>query len=296
MHVPVIGITLGDQAGIGPELVDRVLQSAELPSNVRWKVIGDRIAVRPGHPTPESAQAAWDALEAAAAELISGELDAVVTAPVAKSQLQSIGYKWPGQTEFFAEKLHVDNFAMCLSGEHLTVGLVTIHEAIHNVPTLISEEKIIQVGTLLADFCRKKGIARPRIAVAALNPHASEEGAFGDEEERIIIPALEKLQADEEKLQAAFSGPHVPDALFREAYLGQYDAIVCMYHDQGLIPLKMVDFDTAINTTLGLPKPRVSPDHGTAFNIAGQGKANPASMLHACRIAARLVAHDPFPL
>lgn len=289
MRVPVIGITWGDQAGIGPELVESVLSSPDLPSHVQWKVIGERIDARPGHPTPETAKAAWDALETAAEELNAGRLDAIVTAPVSKNQLQSVGYTWPGQTEFLAERLHADDFAMCLSGEHLTVGLVTIHEEIQQVPTLITEEKIIQTGKHLADFCLKRGIARPRIAIAALNPHAGENGAFGDEEERIILPALHKLQALEECRSVIFSGPHVPDALFREAYLGQYDAIVCMYHDQGLIPLKMVDFDTAVNITLGLPKPRVSPDHGTAFNIAGQGKANPASMLRACQVAAQLV-------
>lgn len=289
MRIPVIGITWGDQAGIGPELVERVLRSPDLPSHVQWKVIGQRIDALPGHPTPETAKAAWDALETAADELNAGRLDAIVTAPVSKNQLQSVGYTWPGQTEFFAERLHTEDFAMCLSGEHLTVGLVTIHEAIQQVPTLITEEKIIQTGKHLANFCLKRGITHPRIAVAALNPHAGENGAFGDEEERIILPALQKLQALAECRSVIFSGPHVPDALFREAYLGQYDAIVCMYHDQGLIPLKMVDFDTAVNITLGLPKPRVSPDHGTAFNIAGQGKANPASMLRACQVAAQLV-------
>ena len=296
MRIPVIGITLGDQAGIGPELVEKVLHSPLLPSDVQWKVIGEKVEAQPGRPTVKTAKAAWDALETAAAMMNTGELDAVVTAPVAKNQLQSVGYRWPGQTEFFAEKMHANDFAMCLSGEHLTVGLVTIHEAIHDVPALITEQKIIQVSELLADFCHKRGISQPRIAISALNPHAGENGAFGDEEERIIQPALHKLQATSRALPALFSGPHVPDALFREAYLGQYDAIVCMYHDQGLIPLKMVDFDTAINITLGLPKPRVSPDHGTAFNIAGQGIANPASMQRACQVAAQIVTHDQVSL
>lgn len=286
---PVIGITLGDQAGIGPELVEKVLQSPDLPGGVDWEVIGTRIPVIPGQPTTESAQAAWDALEEAAAGMKSGYLSAIVTAPVAKKQLQEVGYSWPGQTEFFAERLNAEEYAMCLSGDHLTVGLVTIHEALSKVPSLINERQIVRVARLLAEFCRKKDGKTPRIAIAGLNPHASEGGSFGREEEEMITPAVRRLQEEAGKDEAIYSGPHVPDALFREAYLGRYEGIVCMYHDQGLIPLKMVDFDSAINITLGLPVPRISPDHGTAFDIAGQGIANPASMLRACQVAARLV-------
>lgn len=285
---PTIGITWGDQAGIGPEIIDAVLKSPFLPDNVDWKMMGLRRSdIIAGHPTEQSALAAWDSLKLAAEGLINGTLSAVVTAPVSKSALQKVGYPWAGQTEFFAEQLGTKNYAMCLSGRHLTVGLTTIHESIAHVPILLNQEEIIRVGRLLAQFCRKRGISTPKIAVAGLNPHAGEGGLFGNEESTIIAPAVAVLQECGEN--ALFSGPHVPDALFREAYLGHYDAIVCMYHDQGLIPLKMVDFDSAINITLGLPCLRVSPDHGTAFDIAGLGIANPSSMLHACQLAAQLV-------
>lgn len=289
MRKPVIGITLGDQAGIGPEIVEKVLASPELPRDIEWKVLGRRVKVFPGFPTSESAQAAWDALEEAVAGMEDGSLDGVVTGPVSKKQLQVTGFRWPGQTEFFAEKLGVRDYAMCLSGDHLTVGLVTIHEAISQVPRLITPWEIVKVGKLLADFCLKKGVKSPRIAVAALNPHAGEGGAFGDEEERFITPAVCELQELFSDSPVSFFGPLVPDALFRDAYSGKYDAVVCMYHDQGLIPLKMVDFDSAVNITLGLPKPRISPDHGTAFDLAGKGLANPSSMMRACQLAAKIV-------
>jgi 4-hydroxythreonine-4-phosphate dehydrogenase len=174
---------------------------------------------------------------------------------------------------------------MLLAGATLTVGLATIHEPFVRVPELLSVDRIHRIGLLTAGFLRRRGIARPRIAVAGLNPHAGENGAFGDEESRIILPAIRRLNAHGAGL---FSGPAVPDAVFREAAHGQFDAVLAMYHDQGLIPLKLLDFDNAVNVTLGLPKPRTSPDHGTAFAIAGQGLANPSSMIAAIRLACQL--------
>jgi 4-hydroxythreonine-4-phosphate dehydrogenase len=167
----------------------------------------------------------------------------------------------------------------------LTVGLATIHEPLAAVPELLSVEKILRIGRLTADFLVRRGIVHPRIAVAGLNPHAGENGAFGDEEERIIRPAVERLMLD---AVADYSGPEVPDAVFRDAARGRFDAVIAMYHDQGLIPLKLLDFDTAVNVTLGLPKPRTSPDHGTAFGIAGKNMADPSSMIAAIRLACEL--------
>ena len=278
-------ITLGDPAGIGPEVVAAALRSFTPPQQCTLEVIGDPAAGTPGKPDRRSATAALEALEFAAAELAAGRADAVATAPVSKHSLQAVGFPFPGQTEFFADRLGTADFAMCLTGARLTVALATIHVPLAKVPELLDRETVVRVGRLLAAFLRRRGIARPRVAVCGLNPHAGENGAFGDEEARLVAPAVRDLQAD---LTAEFTGPHVPDAVFRAALDGHHDAVLALYHDQGLIPFKLVDFDSGVNVTLGLPKPRVSPDHGTAFAIAGQGLANPQSMLHAIRLACEL--------
>ena len=222
-------------------------------------------------------------LEAAATALREGSIDAVVTAPGCKEGLHSVGYHFPGQTEFFADRLGVSNFAMCLTGQRLTVALGTIHTALADVPRLLTTAELVRIGTLLADFVCRSGKQNPRIALAGLNPHNGENGAFGDEEQRIISPAVQQLQAA--RPQAQFTGPCVPDCVYRDAALGAFDAILAPYHDQALIPLKLLDFDNAVNVTLGLPRFRTSPDHGTAFGIAGKGIANPASTIRAFRLA-----------
>ncbi|MEM1084742.1 MAG: 4-hydroxythreonine-4-phosphate dehydrogenase PdxA [Verrucomicrobiota bacterium] len=279
-------ITLGDPAGVGPEVVDAALASGELPDGFEFEVIGDRAAGCPGRPDQQSAREALAALEAAGARLREDdEVAAVVTAPVSKSQLQGLGFPFPGQTEYFTELFKVKESAMCLTGETLSVGLATIHLPLSQVATALSCDGIVSAGRLLADFVRRHEGAASRIAVCGLNPHAGEAGVFGDEESRIIRPAIEEL---EKEFPGVFSGPHVPDAVFREAARGDFQAVLAMYHDQGLIPLKLLDFDTAVNVTLGLPKPRTSPDHGTGFNIAGQGIARPNSMIHAIRLACQL--------
>jgi 4-hydroxythreonine-4-phosphate dehydrogenase len=279
-------ITIGDPAGIGPEIVERALASADLPQQHQFEVIGDRHAGTPAKPDQRSASAALWALEAAAHELKSGKAAAVVTAPVCKHQLKVLGFPFPGQTEFFADAFGVDRFGMLLAGKHLTVALATIHEPLSRVAQLLNAESIINIGSLTADFLKRRGIQRPRIAVAGLNPHASEHGEFGDEESDIIQPAIEALNA----LNIAdFTGPAVPDAIFRDASRGKQDAVLAMYHDQGLIPLKLLDFDNAVNVTLGLPIVRTSPDHGTAFDIAGKGIADPSSMIAAIKLACEMV-------
>lgn len=283
--MPRIAITLGDPAGIGPEVIDQALTSGSLPKGFEFIVLGDRSAGTPGQPDTRSAAAAMAALDQAVAMLKQGDADAVVTGPVSKEGLQSLGFPFPGQTEYFAHAFGVDDFGMLLTGNTLTVGLATIHEALANVPSLLTPELIIRTGLLTAGFLKRRGIAQPRIAVAGLNPHAGENGAFGDEENRIIQPAIDRLN---QSGTAIFTGPAVPDAIFRDASLGHYDAVLAMYHDQGLIPLKLLDFENAVNVTLGLPKPRTSPDHGTAFSIAGQGIASPSSMISAIRLACEL--------
>lgn len=283
--MPRIIITLGDPAGVGPEVIDLALASPDLPAGFDFEILGDRGAGTPGMPDSRSAAASLAALHEAVHRLKDGSADAVVTGPVSKEGLQALGFPFPGQTEFFADAFGVKDYGMLLNGETLSVGLATIHEPLARVPELLTQERIIRIGLLTAAFLRQRGILQPRIAVAGLNPHAGENGAFGTEESEIITPAILRLNATD---QATFSGPAVPDAIFRDAAHGHYDAVLAMYHDQGLIPLKLLDFDTAVNVTLGLPRPRTSPDHGTAFSIAGKNLANPSSMLAAIRLACEL--------
>ncbi|MES2922432.1 MAG: 4-hydroxythreonine-4-phosphate dehydrogenase PdxA [Verrucomicrobiota bacterium] len=283
--MPRIVITLGDPAGVGPEVIDLALASADIPTRIEIEVLGERDAGTPGKPDARSAAAALAALDEAVRQLKDGRADAVVTGPVSKEGLQGLGFPFPGQTEYFADAFGVADYGMLLTGSTLTVGLATIHEPLARVPELLTVERIVRIGLLTAAFLRRRGNKMPRVAVAGLNPHAGEGGAFGDEESRIIRPAIDALN------QAAvgiFTGPAVPDAIFRDAAQGHHDAVVAMYHDQGLIPLKLLDFDTAVNVTLGLPKPRTSPDHGTAFSIAGKNLASPSSMIAAIRLACEL--------
>jgi 4-hydroxythreonine-4-phosphate dehydrogenase len=284
--MPRILITLGDPAGVGPEVVAKALACGDLPLGFDFQVLGDASGFTPGQPDARSAAAALDSLEASVRILRSDpDALAVVTAPVSKATLQASGFPFPGQTEFFAQQFQVKDFAMCLSGRHLSVGLATIHIPLASVSSQLSEDNIHRSGRLLADFARRRFKREPRIAVAGLNPHAGENGRFGDEEIRIISPAITRLNRE---FPGVFSGPHVPDAVFRQAAAGEFDAVLAMYHDQGLIPLKLLDFDSGVNVTLGLPKPRTSPDHGTAFDIAGKGVARPDSMIHAIRLACEL--------
>jgi 4-hydroxythreonine-4-phosphate dehydrogenase len=284
---PLILITPGDPAGIGPEVIRLALASPDLPQDCDFEWLESDVSIELGKPNEKSARVALDALEQAARRLASGEVDAVVTGPVSKESLQAIGFAYPGQTEFFCDRLSAGEVTMCLSGDHLTVGLVTIHIPLAEVAHRLTTKDIIRAGTHLATFMRQRLKRIPKIAVCGLNPHAGENGAFGDEEIRLIAPAIDVLQ---QQATADFSGPHVPDAIFRDAADGHYDAVLCMYHDQGLIPLKLLDFDNAVNITLGLPRPRLSPDHGTAFAIAGKNLANPSSMLRALQRAAEMVA------
>ena len=287
MPKPVIGITLGDAAGIGPEVARAALASGKLNARFEYRLIGSCLEAVPGQPDEATARAAIAALEESVELLKSGEIAAVVTAPISKDHLAGYGFDFPGQTEFYAARFDCRDYEMCLTGPHLTVGLVTIHEPLRNVPDLLTTAEIVRHGKLLAAFCRQRGKASPRIAVAGLNPHAGERGRMGTEEMTIIQPAVDALTLAGEG--ASFHGPLPPDTLFYHAARGQYDAVLCMYHDQGLIPLKLLDFDEAVNLTLGLPVIRTSPDHGTAFDIAGKGIASPASMIAAINLAGELV-------
>lgn len=281
LQSPIIGYTLGDQAGIGPEVIAKALP--HLPSTAQYRLIGKAVPCTPGHPSQETAMAALEHLELAAQELKSGRIDALVTAPVCKEGLHRVGFSFPGQTEFFADRLGVKDFAMCLSGKRLTVALCTTHMALADVPRALSTPELVRIGSLLARFLRCMGRKAPRIALAGLNPHNGEAGAFGHEEQDIILPAAQQLQ--QQLPWAKISGPCVPDVVYRDAVQGLHDGVVAPYHDQALIPLKLVDFDQAVNVTLGLPRLRVSPDHGTAFSLSGKGLANPSSTIRAFETA-----------
>jgi 4-hydroxythreonine-4-phosphate dehydrogenase len=277
-----IGITLGDPAGIGPEVVRAALASGQLPADAEYSVIGPLLECSSGQPTPQTARAALQALEEGAQLALRGEIDAIVTGPIHKAGLYEVGFKFPGQTEFFADRWGVSNFAMLLTGGKLTVALVTTHIPLREVSERLRSDEIVRVGLLLENFLRQRGLASPRIAVAGLNPHAGESGALGKEETDVILPALEKLQPK------IFHGPFSPDTVFHHAANGDWDAVLCMYHDQALIPLKLHAFHEGVNVTLGLPFPRTSPDHGTAFEIAGKNIARPDSMIAAINLAVQL--------
>ena len=290
---PRVGITLGDCAGIGPEIVELALKSGRVPDSTEYVVLGRQPNCKPGEPTPETARAAAAALEEAVTLARRGELEAIVTGPVHKARMYEVGFRFPGQTEFFAERCGVNNFAMCLTAGKLTVALVTAHIPLHKVPRALKQSEIVRVGLLLAEFVRSRGKNGPRIAVAGLNPHAGESGKLGVEEIEIIAPAVQELQSRIENGESKIVGPVSPDTVFHRAIEGEFDAVLCMYHDQGLIPLKLHAFHSGVNVTLGLPFPRTSPDHGTAFEIAGKGIARPDSMIGAINLAEQLAKTKP---
>jgi 4-hydroxythreonine-4-phosphate dehydrogenase len=254
-------------------------------------VIGHRVACSSGQPTRETARAALDAMEEAVARARRGEIQAVVTGPIHKARMYEIGFGFPGQTEFFADRCDVKSFAMLLTGGRLTVALVTAHLPLREVADAINKSEIVRVGLLLKDFLQRRRIPKPRIAVAGLNPHAGESGALGREEIEVITPAIAELNAQSPVTNhhsPIFAGPFSPDTIFYRASSGEWDGVLCMYHDQGLIPLKLQAFHEGVNVTLGLPFPRTSPDHGTAFEIAGKGLAQADSMIAAITLAAEL--------
>src|SRR5206468_1070932 len=241
---PRVGITLGDCAGVGPEIVEVALKPDRLARAADYKIIGKYPDCTPGQPTAKTACAAAAALEEAVTLARRGDLDAIVTGPVHKARMYEVGFKFLGQTEFFAERCGVKNFAMCLTGGKITVALVTAHVPLSEVPRALTQSEIVRVGLLLADFLSRRRSPRrpkmdrsspaartPRIAVAGLNPHAGESGKIGSEEIDIIVPAVgelnRSLSADHPSL---FSGPHSPDTVFHRAIKGEFDAVLCMYH------------------------------------------------------------------
>ncbi|MFH1067351.1 MAG: 4-hydroxythreonine-4-phosphate dehydrogenase PdxA [bacterium] len=285
---PVIGLTIGDPAGIGPEIIEKALahfsKRADAPA---LRIIGSAKGARAGKPNKTSARQALAALESSVELLQRGEICAVVNGPVCKKNLSLIGFPFPGQTEFYAARAGCapSQVTMMLTSPRLTVSLVTTHCALRKAIRALTAKSIVETTQRTIAALLLMGIRNPKIAVCGLNPHAGEEGLFGDEEQRVILPAVAALQKEK---RARISGPHAPDTVFLQASRGVFDAVICMYHDQGLIPLKLIGFDSGVNLTLGLPFWRAAPDHGTAFDIAGKNIASPASLIAAIRLVNRL--------
>jgi 4-hydroxythreonine-4-phosphate dehydrogenase len=309
--VTTIGITLGDPTGIGPEIIVAALHAVSDEYRRRCIVYGDRgpldraarvlgvplpdVAIRgdgagercfPGKPDEQSGAAQVGYLEAAVAAAKHGEHAALVTAPISKIWARRGGFQFLGHTEMLAARLGAEDVAMFFVGPKLKVALATVHRPLVEVVTELSTERVRSVielvaASLVSDFA----VAAPRIGVVGLNPHAGEDGLLGDEDEEVIAPALVEPCGT-----AVLSGPLVPDAAFRDHLHGRYDAVVAMYHDQGLIPVKLIDFEESVNVTLGLPIVRTSPDHGTAYDIAGKGIARAVSMERALALAFEMLA------
>jgi 4-phospho-D-threonate 3-dehydrogenase / 4-phospho-D-erythronate 3-dehydrogenase len=330
-RLPRIAITMGDPAGIGPEIclrllndprtaevcipiifgdaaiIRRVAQQLRLPPAVgvislaEWSRGGREIcepavldigavndaAVEPGIVSADTGRAAMAYIERSIAAAMAGEVDAVTTGPIHKEALRAAGVPFPGHTEIYAQRTNASRACMLLTSPELTCSFVTVHVGYREVVGLLSVRRILDVIELSAEFVRGVRGREPRLAVCGLNPHAGEHGLFGDrEEERLIIPAIEAARAQ----GISIEGPLPPDTAFLPARRPATDAFVCMYHDQGHIPLKALAFDEAVNVTLGLPIIRTSVDHGTALDIAWQGKAKASSLLEAVRVAALLAS------
>jgi 4-hydroxythreonine-4-phosphate dehydrogenase len=318
-----LAITMGDPGGIGPEIILRAVTSPVVKKYCNPVIIGDASVMqqavtllrlsqkispagipdaRPlpgivhmidmgktekfskGRPTAAGGAACAGYIREAVRLTLGKKVDSIVTAPISKEALKMAGLPWPGHTEMLAELTKTKDYAMMLVGGPLRVILVTIHTALKYVPELITKQRVLKTIRLAQKACAMLQIKKPRIAVAGLNPHAGEAGIFGDEERKIIAPAIQAAIRE----GIPVSGPYPPDTIFNKAYNGEIDILVCMYHDQGLIPLKMIAFDKGVNVTVGLPFIRTSPDHGTAYDIAWKGIANPSSMIEAIKVASLL--------
>ncbi len=281
----VVGVTWGDPAGVGPELARQVFKKVGRSLSLRQ--VGHSES-RPGRPSLAGARLAKESLAESVRLFRSGEIQAVVNGPVSKEWLGKVGFRFPGQTEFYAKAfgMNPDDVTMMMIGPRLRVALASTHLSLRKAVLGLRAKQIVRAGQHLGQTLMKLGVRRPRIAVCGLNPHAGENGRFGKEEKRVVEPAIRELKR---KSDFRISGPESPDAVFRRAWKGEFDGVVALYHDQGLIPAKLLDFDETVNVTAGLPFVRCSPDHGTAFALAGKGKARPDSFLAAVHLARRLV-------
>jgi len=298
-----LAFTCGDPAGVGPEIIEAWLAAhaaeaggvavigparwlATLPDGIERIAVGSaEFAAKAGEPSEAGARVALAAMEEAAAGCRDGRFSGVVTGPVSKEELARVGYQFPGQTEFFAARWGGEP-VMAFCGGRLRVVLLTWHIPLRDVPAQLTQANLERTVRAADALVRADGITQPRIAVCGLNPHAGEGGLLGDEEITTIDPILDALRSEFPGLSRALPG----DTVFGRQLRGEFDAVIALYHDQGLAPLKVIDFDEAVNVTLGLPFVRTSPDHGTAFGIAGKGVASATSFANAVTVARRLMA------
>ena len=288
MSLPRVAITIGDPAGIGPEIAAKAAADPRV-LEVCTPVLYGRIyspGVVAGTLSAEAGRTAYGAIVAAVEDAMAGEVDAVATAPINKEAFALAGLPWRGHTDLLAHLTGAASVAMMFHADALRVVLATIHEPLASVPRLLTREVVERVIRLAARELPRFGFSQPRLGMCGLNPHAGEGGVLGDEEQRVIEPAIAACAGDGIRV----AGPYPADTLFVRASRGEFDAVIACYHDQGLIPVKLLAFGKAVNVTLGLPIIRTSVDHGTAFDIAGRNKADPGSMVEAVMLAARLAS------
>ena len=286
MSLPRVAITIGDPAGIGPEIAAKAAADPRV-LELCTPVLYGRIytpGVRAGTLSAEAGRTAYGAIVAAVEDAIAGDVDAIATAPINKAAFALAGLPWRGHTELLAHLTGAPSVAMMFHADALRVVLATIHEPLASVPRLLTRELLAGVIRLASTELPRFGFSQPRLAVCGLNPHAGEGGVLGDEEQRVIEPAIAACAGEGIRV----AGPFPADTLFVRASRGEFDAVIACYHDQGLIPVKLLAFGKAVNVTLGLPIIRTSVDHGTAFDIAGRNAADPGSMIEAVTLAARL--------
>jgi 4-hydroxythreonine-4-phosphate dehydrogenase len=287
--LPRIGITVGDPAGIGPEIAAKAAADPRVLAvctPVLFDVPAD-LPIAPGQLSAAAGRAAYDVIVRAVGAAKTGTVDAIATAPVNKLAFAQAGLPWKGHTDLLAHLCGASRVAMMFYSPKLLVVLATVHVPLAEVPSLLTEERLLETIALTSEWMPRFGIAAPRIAVAGLNPHAGEGGLLGSEDERVIRPAVTRARSS--GIDA--SGPWPADTLFTRAVRGEFDVVVACYHDQGLIPVKLIAFGEAVNVTIGLPIVRTSVDHGTAFDIAGRGVADPGSMIAATLLAAKLAGY-----
>jgi 4-hydroxythreonine-4-phosphate dehydrogenase len=286
MSLPRIAITTGDPAGIGPEIAEKAAADPRVRVVCEPLIYAAEKTFEAGKLSAAAGQAAYETILRAVRDAKAGGVQAMATAPINKEALALAGLPWRGHTDMLAALTNTHDVAMMFYSEKLRVVLATIHIPIAEVPSALTIASLGAIIRLTAEAMPEFGFRKARIALAGLNPHAGEHGVIGQEEEQVLIPAVEQGR----KAGVDITGPWPGDTVFTRALRGEFDVVIACYHDQGLIPVKLIAFGEAVNVTLGLPIIRTSVDHGTAFDIAGRGQANPESMIHAVLLAARLAA------